>query len=49
MADSPPLVHFYPLGDAAVVLELGQAIAPATHRLIQALARELAQHPPPGS
>jgi inhibitor of KinA len=48
MADSPPLVRFYPLGDAAVVLELGQVIAPATHRLIQALARVLAQHPPPG-
>ncbi|MDO7886433.1 5-oxoprolinase subunit PxpB [Hymenobacter cheonanensis] len=48
MADSLPLVRLYPLGDAAVVLELGQAIAPATHRLLQALARLLDQHPPPG-
>jgi len=48
MADAPPLVRLYPLGDAAVVLELGQAIAPATHRLIQALAQVLDRHPPPG-
>lgn len=48
MADSLPPPRLYPLGDAAMVLELGQAIAPATHRLIQALARELARHPPPG-
>ncbi|QKG52309.1 5-oxoprolinase subunit PxpB [Hymenobacter sp. BRD67] len=38
----------YPLGDAALVLELGQAIDPATHRLIQAFARLLDQHPLPG-
>jgi inhibitor of KinA len=43
----PPL-RLYPLGDAAVVLEFGQAIEPATHQLIQAFARELAQHPLPG-
>jgi inhibitor of KinA len=48
MADSPPLVRLYPLGDAAVVLELSQAIDPATHRLIQALARVLDRHPLPG-
>ena len=48
MADSPPLVRLYPLGDAAVVLELGQTIDPATHRLLQALARVLDQHPLPG-
>jgi inhibitor of KinA len=48
MADAAPLVRLYPLGDAAVVLELGQAIDPATHRLIQALARVLDQHPLPG-
>ena len=47
MADAP-LVRSYPLGDAAVVLEFGQAIAPATHRLIQALAQVLDRHPPPG-
>jgi len=48
MADPTPLIRLYPLGDAAVVLELGQAIDPATHRLLQALARLLDQHPPPG-
>ncbi|MGI4742543.1 MAG: 5-oxoprolinase subunit PxpB [Janthinobacterium lividum] len=48
MADPTSPVRLYPLGDAAVVLELGQAIDPATHRLLQALARLLAQHPPPG-
>jgi inhibitor of KinA len=48
MADSSLPLRLYPLGDAAVVLELGQAIAPATHRLIQAVAHGLAQHPPPG-
>jgi len=48
MADPTPPVRLYPLGDAAVVLELGQAIDPATHRLIQALAQLLDQHPPPG-
>ena len=40
--------QLYPLGDAAVTLELGQAIDPATHRLIQALTQLLEQHPPPG-
>ncbi|GAA4498175.1 5-oxoprolinase subunit B [Hymenobacter ginsengisoli] len=48
MADSLPLVRLYPLGDAAVVLELGQAIAPATHQLIQAFRKVLAQRPLPG-
>ncbi|RZK46396.1 MAG: 5-oxoprolinase subunit PxpB [Hymenobacter sp.] len=48
MADSLPLLRLYPLGDAAVVLELGQAIDLATHQLIQALARVLGQHPLPG-
>jgi len=48
MADSLPPPRLYPLGDAAVVLELGQAIAPATQQLIQAFAKVLAQHPPPG-
>lgn len=45
---APPLVRLYPLGDAAVVLELGQAIDPATHRLIQAFTKVLTQHPLPG-
>ena len=48
MADSLPLPRLYPLGDAAVVLELGQAIAPATQQLVQAFAKVLARHPPPG-
>jgi inhibitor of KinA len=48
MADSLPPLRLYPLGDAAVVLELGQAIAPATQQLIQAFAQVLARHPPPG-
>jgi inhibitor of KinA len=48
MADSLPPVRLYPLGDAAVVLEFGQAIAPATHQLIQAFARVLGRHPLPG-
>jgi inhibitor of KinA len=48
MADAAPLMRLYPLGDAAVVLEFGRAIAPATHRLIQAFAQVLDQHPPPG-
>jgi len=48
MADLPATWRLYLLGDAAVVLELGQAIAPATHRLLQALARLLDQQPLPG-
>jgi inhibitor of KinA len=48
MADFPPPPRLYPLGDAAVVLELGQAIAPATQQLIQAFAKVLTQNPPPG-
>ena len=48
MADSPPPLRLYPLGDAAVVLEFGQAIAPATHQFIQAFTRLLAQNLPPG-
>jgi inhibitor of KinA len=48
MADAAPPVRLYPLGDAAVVLEFGQAIDPATHRLIQAFAKVLDRRPPPG-
>lgn len=48
VVDATPFLRLYPLGDAAVVLEFGQAIAPATHQLIQAFSRVLAQHPPPG-
>jgi inhibitor of KinA len=45
MADSLPAMHSYPLGDAAVVLEFGQAIDLATHQLIQAFAQVLDQQP----
>lgn len=38
----------YPLGDAALVLEFGDAISEATHRTVQAVARHLDQHPFPG-
>lgn len=48
MADFLPPVRLYPLGDVAVVLEMGQAIAPATHHLIQALTKALDHHPPLG-
>jgi inhibitor of KinA len=48
MADAPSLVRLYPLGDAAVVLEFGQTIAPATHQLIQAFTQVLDRHPPLG-
>lgn len=48
MANPTPPPRLYPLGDAAVVLELGQAISPATHQLIQAFSKVLAQRPPPG-
>jgi inhibitor of KinA len=48
MVDPTPPLRLYPLGDAAVVLEFGQAIAPATHQLIQAFSKLLDQHPPPG-
>ncbi len=48
MTDPNAAPHFYPLSDAAVVLEFGQAIDPATHQLIRAFAQLLAQYPPPG-
>jgi inhibitor of KinA len=48
MVDPSAAPRLYPLGDAAVVLELGQAIAPATQQLVQAFAKVLARHPPPG-
>ncbi|WP_233254096.1 5-oxoprolinase subunit PxpB [Hymenobacter sedentarius] len=38
-------VRLFPLGDAAVVLEFGEGISPATHRAIQAFSAYLAQHP----
>lgn len=38
-------VRLFPLGDAAVVLEFGEGISPATHRAIQAVGAYLAQRP----
>ena len=51
MNTAPPLsiaplpIRFYPLGDAAVVLEFGTTISPATHRAIAAFAARLARRP----
>lgn len=46
---SPPgslgAVQLLPLGDAAVVLDFGGGISPATQRLIQAVSAYLAAHP----
>jgi inhibitor of KinA len=39
------LVRFFPLGDAAVVLEFGTSINPATHQAIQTAGAYLARHP----
>jgi len=41
-------VRFYPLGDAAIVLEFGTSISEATHRSILAAAAYLDQHTFPG-
>jgi inhibitor of KinA len=38
-------VRLFPLGDAAVVLEFGTAISPATHSAIAAFSNYLGQHP----
>jgi inhibitor of KinA len=46
--DLLPTAHLYPLGDAAVVLQLGDTISEATHRAIQALGHSLDQAPFPG-
>lgn len=45
-ATPPPAaeVRLFPLGDAAVVLEFGDGISPATHRAIEAFSVYLAQH-----
>ncbi len=41
----PPPVRLYPLGDAAVVLEFGDHISPATHRAIADFSARLARQP----
>ena len=41
----PPSVRLYPLGDAAVVLEFGNSISPATHRAIADFSARLARQP----
>lgn len=38
-------VQLFPLGDAAVVLQFGDGISPATHRAIQVFSTYLTQHP----
>ncbi|HEX8506997.1 MAG TPA: 5-oxoprolinase subunit PxpB [Hymenobacter sp.] len=38
-------VRLFPLGDAAVVLEFGDSISPATHQAIAAFSGYLARHP----
>ena len=38
-------VRLFPLGDAAIVLEFGHGISPATHRAIQAVSGYLVEHP----
>ena len=43
-ASAPP-VRLFPLGDAAVVLEFGTGISPATHRAIAAFSAGLARQP----
>lgn len=40
--------EIYPLGDAAVSVQLGSGIDPKTHRQVQALAAYLERHPFPG-
>ncbi|KUG08519.1 5-oxoprolinase subunit PxpB [Solirubrum puertoriconensis] len=40
-----PSVQLYPLGDAAVVVEFGKSISPATHERVQAFCHRLEQQP----
>ena len=40
-----PAVQFFPLGDAAIVLQFGEGISPATHRAIAAFGAGLARQP----
>lgn len=41
----PPAAQLFPLGDAAVVVQFGDAISRATHAAIQAFGAHLARHP----
>ena len=43
LPESPSAVRLYPLGDAAIVLEFGTAIRPATHRAIADFGGRLAR------
>lgn len=49
MPPAPPIppaeVRLFPLGDAALVLEFGDAISAATHEAIRAFSAHLARHP----
>ena len=47
-ASLPSAAQLYPLGDAAVVVQFGDAISPATHAAIRAFGAHLARHPFPG-
>jgi inhibitor of KinA len=42
---APPPVRLFPLGDAAVVLEFGTVISPATHAAIAVFSARLARQP----
>ncbi|WP_272048894.1 5-oxoprolinase subunit PxpB [Paenibacillus thiaminolyticus] len=41
-------MHFYPLGDAAVVVEFDKVIGPASHEQVRLLSLYLDHHPIPG-
>jgi inhibitor of KinA len=43
-----PMLTFSPLGDRAVVIELGRSIDEATHRRVRAVCARLDEHPVPG-
>lgn len=43
-----PVIDLIPLGDSAVIVQMGQTIQPETHRQVKALAAHLDEHPFPG-
>jgi inhibitor of KinA len=45
LAIVPAELRLFPLGDAAIVLEFGDRISPATHRTIEAVRTYLSRHP----
>jgi inhibitor of KinA len=48
MPESPPSLHTYPLGDAAIVIEFGKTISYETHLRIRAFAACLEKNQFPG-